>query len=1185
MMVNVNTQTLTSVKNSMSSRNSRAQKRGFALIVTLSLMILLTIIAVGLLTLSSISIRQAGLSSATQIAQNNARMALCIALGELQLHAGVDQRVTATADMAGTDTGDTLPASADSTPKNNLSVNGQEKGLSAIQPGTRYWTGVWNDRSATPATEILTKTPSPQLRQWLISGNEALAPASRITPAAAEYAVKSDGSVVDTSKAVVLVGQGSVGNTAAEDLNRFVVAPLVTIEKKANQPEGRYAWWVGDEGVKARINMEQVVADPKSYHSLPAQRRGWETVDGFATYPVPSSPGQAELPKVTSLLQARLLLPNAADSLKKSFHSATADSKAVIANTLTGGTRVDLTPILAGDLPTSKPANAAEIPNYPVRGGRIIPTSSSTPREAPIWDTVNDFHDAYSQLSGGALLVKPATTTRAPSIAPVVTDFRILMGARILPPAGTPAATATNFRVHPCGKIAIAIANPYSVPLKWERDLEFEIKNQTPAGNNPSRIWPMGGAGGPAFLPANPSEAAVFNSTIFRIRASSLPPGEGRAYTQSATVLRRNGTGTSRIVIDMVPFSTASAFNFANCVELENTTMRTPPLTMDVRESWQTSLLMLEMRLNGSSPSAQPLARLERFELDNGYFSPNQRTFSIDEARQTNLPVPLMLYSFQISQPGGDYKSVMPSSYQMGQRGSTLRTFADFNVAGTRISKPIASYNPPPYFMESNDSRSQLPSIVPGGDTGVAFTRNLVSDPLPWGRGPSGSKKTILFTLPPQISSLAQLQHADLTGDDVAGSLGHQPGNAFANSYASPLVKRSLTFQNRVDYELIGSPNPSGANTTARKYFDISYLLNASTWDTFFLSTIPKSGKPIPEIPSIARHDGGDESSALRDPMLAGGRLMINGAFNVNSTDKNAWKAFLASTKHFKHTADSADSQDAAFPRSLEQASAATNPNLPTGTAEDSFAGFRRLSDSQLDSLATEITRQVRLRGPFVSLSHFINRALATIDKQPALTRSGTLQAAADESGLNINFAGDKKSFSGVTSSVDAVTLRGAGSDGSPMADMAGGKTQNRPASASSDSDWAPSSTDQNYGAVASIIADREMIRDSKFQSEQGYRSTGIPGWLTQADILQVIGPSITSRSDTFRIRTYGEALDAKGNVIAKAYCEAIVQRVPTYLDPTNLPSDRGTALTSTNKTYGRQLQVISFRWLSPLEI
>ncbi len=97
-------------------------------------------------------------------------------------------------------------------------------------------------------------------------------------------------------------------------------------------------------------------------------------------------------------------------------------------------------------------------------------------------------------------------------------------------------------------------------------------------------------------------------------------------------------------------------------------------------------------------------------------------------------------------------------------------------------------------------------------------------------------------------------------------------------------------------------------------------------------------------------------------------------------------------------------------------------------------------------------------------------------------------------------------------------------------------------------------STDNNFGAVASILADREMFKDAKYKPEQGYRSTGIPGWLTQADVLQVIGPALTTRSDTFRIRAYGEALDANGNSVAKAYCEAIVQRVPAYLDPSQPP-------------------------------
>ena len=122
-------------------------------------------------------------------------------------------------------------------------------------------------------------------------------------------------------------------------------------------------------------------------------------------------------------------------------------------------------------------------------------------------------------------------------------------------------------------------------------------------------------------------------------------------------------------------------------------------------------------------------------------------------------------------------------------------------------------------------------------------------------------------------------------------------------------------------------------------------------------------------------------------------------------------------------------------------------------------------------------------------------------------------------------------------------------------------------------------------GAVASIVADREMLKDAKYKPEQGYRSTGIPGWLTQADVLQVIGPSLTARSDTFRIRTFGEALDSNGKTAAKVYCEAIVQRIPSYVDPANAPSARGTTLSNMNKSYGRQIQIVAFRWLSPNEI
>jgi len=76
-----------------------SRDRGFALVVTLSLMILLTIIAVGLLTLSSISLRSSSQGEAMQIARANARLALMLAIGQMQQMTGPDQRVTVLADQ------------------------------------------------------------------------------------------------------------------------------------------------------------------------------------------------------------------------------------------------------------------------------------------------------------------------------------------------------------------------------------------------------------------------------------------------------------------------------------------------------------------------------------------------------------------------------------------------------------------------------------------------------------------------------------------------------------------------------------------------------------------------------------------------------------------------------------------------------------------------------------------------------------------------------------------------------------------------------------------------------------------------------------------------------------------------------------------------------------------------------
>lgn len=80
-------------------------------------------------------------------------------------------------------------------------------------------------------------------------------------------------------------------------------------------------------------------------------------------------------------------------------------------------------------------------------------------------------------------------------------------------------------------------------------------------------------------------------------------------------------------------------------------------------------------------------------------------------------------------------------------------------------------------------------------------------------------------------------------------------------------------------------------------------------------------------------------------------------------------------------------------------------------------------------------------------------------------------------------------------------------------------------------------------------------------------------------------------RSDTFLIRTYGDARDASGKILARAWCEAVVQRMPEYVDPTDRPEAAegwpGAAdkLTATNALFGRRIEIRSFRWLGAEEI
>lgn len=91
------------------------------------------------------------------------------------------------------------------------------------------------------------------------------------------------------------------------------------------------------------------------------------------------------------------------------------------------------------------------------------------------------------------------------------------------------------------------------------------------------------------------------------------------------------------------------------------------------------------------------------------------------------------------------------------------------------------------------------------------------------------------------------------------------------------------------------------------------------------------------------------------------------------------------------------------------------------------------------------------------------------------------------------------------------------------------------------------------------------------------------PGYLRQSDVLTVIAPFISVRSDTFLVRAYGDAVNPRDStdIWARAYCEAIVQRLPE-----KHASDTTAVMDPTDPAkFGRQFKVIAFRWMDANEI
>lgn len=460
------------------------------------------------------------------------------------------------------------------------------------------------------------------------------------------------------------------------------------------------------------------------------------------------------------------------------------------------------------------------------------------------------------------------------------------------------------------------------------------------------------------------------------------------------------------------------------------------------------------------------------------------------------------------------------------------------------------------------------------------------------------STHTEVPLVPP--TSLGQFAHANFNVRD------QQPLYGVGNSFAHPQVDPTKTY--------------ATANNWTE--YDAPYLLNAALWDGYFLSgAAPKMASvTVPAAPSPANPDSAGPTnpaaeskpltevlddfvlgagklenprmrladdaagarSALGDYRRSASALLNEGAFNVNSTSVEAWTVFLGGAKKVavaKLAASAPGSQaNARFPRAVPTGAEPVATGAYNEATKSNWTGFANLTDTQLRLLAAAIVSENKARfqlttrterdlaaapttrlfrgltkaaTPYLGLAEFINRFLTPGAANAWATRCGALQAAI--------FRADNPPAGGPPGAAltDRLTNRYTlGMFGAANLQPPTGLTYPFP---------------QNIEAMEQGGTNRTHV------------AMGTPGNLLQVDLLQSLGASLATRSDTFTIRAYGETFGEDGNPAA-CLIEAVVQRQPGFVHDLDPAETAYADLRTPNKLFGRKFKIVSFRWLKPNE-
>lgn len=1133
----------------------KTHHKGFALVVTLSLMILLTAIAVGLLSLSSISLRSSNQGQAMAIAKSNARMALMLAIGELQRQTGPDTRITARANVLD---------------DKNPPVLGVWKSWEGTDHET---TGTYAGRPVSPG-DYGTKKKE-RFLAWLVSGSNTTLP--NTSPA---------------SNKITLVGAGSVGQGADREKLQVNLTPSeITV---AGQ-RGAFAWWVGGENQKARIPKPcEPASDTVAGWSAQSKSHSVADTKPFRMEKLLNDAAPAA--KAISLHQADLIADKKGNLSASSefFYDLSTSSVGLLTNTATGGWRKDLSLLTENWslLPKTNQPFFRVTPgndilfNIPVSGGSYRPDKSLIyPWSAyrggnnwPIgehgavssWENLKNWATLYKSMTNNGTQI--ATQSSQIFSNDAVSNFNFLHKVRILPviariqwvfshsagPSTAP-APANTFTPRLLVTPVVTLWNPYNVTLTSSPNIKIvlagtlpnafkynvngiqnlRINSVTNSSNNtpplaPDVILNYKIATSYTF---KPGETLLFSPTATPVASNidvNLQPGFRKQGGHYFTLKKDDGTnfngipGTAIIKADATFNSYNTAWGSGIGIYLDMFIGTTPHLAY--RMFYDATV---------AATVYPPISGLASTTLAEANAAPQPFLTTIFGAR-TASTTHLAAKGFLQSSPLVNYTTM--GNQSAGEPGTAHPVNSPFDYSFAKLAASGGSEYP-------NTDAANHGFIITGFQSGDGLSRCVLAE---------------LPTKP--IQSLAELQNWDIRYENPIPPYAF---NIIGNSDATPLIPSNAVF--------IAGNSSKGAQDLQHDDF---YCANHILFDDWFVSSIaPKtanlgtpsasetlkktftdfvSGKdPLPNnayLPILADTSVGASTAGaeglftnyVNQPASwksIASRLEVDGMFNVNSTSVTAWRSLLGHARNRKtpyvtSTGNNlSGKEDYTFSRFAVAGDVEAKSIGSSGAFSSSaeFAGYRKLDEKTLDRLAEEIVKQIKTRGPFLSLSEFVNRQLTSSTDEKAL--AGTIQAALNvlekDSAINpfsIIQAGSKKS------SIDPLPSGSAG---------------------------------YSFAAAAA-----------------GYNAYGLPGWTRQADVLRAIAPILSARDDTFTLRAYGDARDPSGKIItARATCEAVIRRTRDYVDPTDAAELTTLLSSALNITFGRHYQIVSFCWLSSSEI